>query len=65
MNTKQYVKFSHRYHLQELTDRKHIAVAEACGQNPDEPDFKKVWFIEFLIEKYQDFIGVSRETTGF
>jgi hypothetical protein len=49
---------SQRVHLQELYDKKHLAVVEAYRANPHHPDFSKREFYNFLIEKYQDFIGV-------
>jgi hypothetical protein len=57
---------SQRVHLQELFDRKHLAVVEAyqASHRPSlfPPDFSKAKFCNFLIEKYQDFIGVPRGT---
>jgi hypothetical protein len=46
---------SQRVHLQELYDKKHLAVVEAYRANPHHPDFSKREFYNFLIEKYQDF----------
>jgi hypothetical protein len=53
---------SQRVHLQELYDKKHLAVVEAYRANPHHPDFSKREFYNFLIEKYQDFLNVPRET---
>jgi len=53
---------SQRIHLQELFDRKHLAVVEAYQTDHRTPDFSKSCFFSFLIEKYQDFINVPRGT---
>jgi hypothetical protein len=53
---------SQRVHLQELYDKKHLAVVEAYRANPHHPDFSKRAFCSFLIGKYQDFINVPRGT---
>lgn len=55
---------SQRIHMQELTDKKHLAVHKAYQNNPKDPDFCKSWFYDFLIMKYQDFCNVPRETFG-
>ena len=55
---------SQRVHWHELQTIKHLAVHEAYQKNPKEPDFSKSWFIEFMIQKYEKFLAVSRETIG-
>jgi hypothetical protein len=51
-----------RIHLQELFNKKHLAVVEAYKDNPRDPNLLESSFVDFLIEKYQTFISVPRET---
>jgi hypothetical protein len=55
---------SQRIHLQELFNRKHLAVIEAWQKSgaAGVPDFSKRNFLNFLIEKYENFISVPRGT---